>query len=187
MANCRVKEGVECLWSGYANGVFEEVQDKKVSKELWFFFPTPAKAEGGSIKRERRRKECERGKCDPRDLIAYVICHIGDSVICLILTVILLFIFPLVQVVDTVLAKILAETDNNIRELYTLVDGSNDIVLEEVEETFEKNGQFGALCRLYEKANMKEMERKGGNSKLVVGVYEEKLFEVWAKSDVSLC
>ena len=34
---------------------------------------------------------------------------------------------------------------------------------------------------------MKEMERKGGNSKLVVGVYEEKLFEVWAKSDVSLC
>ena len=99
---------------------------------------------------------------------------------------ILLFIFPLVQVVDTVLAKILAETDSDIRELYTLVDGPNDIVLEEVEETFEKNGQFGALCRLYEKANMKELERKGGNSKLVVGMYEEKLLEAWAKSVASL-
>ena len=33
---------------------------------------------------------------------------------------------------------------------------------------------------------MNEMERKGGNSKLVVGVYEEKLFEAWAKSDVTL-
>ena len=86
-----------------------------------------------------------------------------------------LFIFPLVQVVDTVLA----ETDNDIRELYTLVDGPNDIVLEEVEETFEKNGQFGALCRLYEKAIMKELERKGGNSKLVSGVYEEKLLEAY--------
>ena len=100
---------------------------------------------------------------------------------------ILLFIFPLFQVVDTVLAKILLETDSDIRELYTHVDGTNDIVLEEVEETFEKNGQFGALCMLYEKSGMKELERKGGNSKLMVGVYEEKLFEVWAKSDVSLC
>ena len=61
-----------------------------------------------------------------------------------------------------------------------------NIVLEEVEETFEKNGQFGALCRLYEKANMKEIERKGGNSKLMVGVYEEKLLEAWAKSVVTL-
>ena len=61
-----------------------------------FFFPTPTEAKGGSIKRERRRKECERGKCDPRDLIAYVICHIGDSVIYLILTVVPLLIFPFV-------------------------------------------------------------------------------------------
>ena len=66
------------------------------TRELWFFFPTPAEAGGGSIKRERRGEDCERGKCDPRDLMAYVICHIGDSVICLILTVVLLFIFPLV-------------------------------------------------------------------------------------------
>ena len=175
MANCRVKEDVECLWSGYVNGIFEEVQDKEVSRKLWFFFPTPAKAEGGSTKRERRGEECERGKCDPRD-------SKRDSVIYLILTVVPLFIFPLVQVVDTVLA----ETDNDIRELYTLVDGPNDIVLEEVEETFEKNGQFGALCRLYEKANMKETERKGGNSKLMAGVYEEKLLEAWAKSVVTL-
>ena len=185
MANCRAKEDVDCLWSGYVNEVSEEVQYKEVSRKLWFFFPTPAKAEGGSTKRDRMRKECERGKCDPRDLIAYVICHIGDSVICLILTVVLLFIFPSVQAVDTVLAKILVDTYSDIRELYTLVDGSNDIVLEEVEETFEKNGQFGALCRLYEKANMKELERKGGNSKLVVGMYEEKLLE--AKSVVTLC
>ena len=67
------------------------------------------------------------------------------------------------------------------------MDGPNDIVLEEVEETFEKNGQFSVLCRLYEKANMKEMERKGDNSKLMVGVYEEKLLEAWAKSVVTLC
>ena len=92
----------------------------------------------------------------------------------------------MVHVVDTVLVKILLETDSDIRKLYTLVDGSNDIVSEEVEETFEKNGQFSALCRLYEKANMKELERKGDNSKLVVGVYEEKLLEAWAKSDVTL-
>ena len=59
------------------------------------------------------------------------------------------------------------------------MDGPNDIVLEEVEETFEKNGQFGALCRLYEKANMKELERKGGNSTLMSGVYEEKLLEAY--------
>ena len=109
--------------------------------------------------------------------MAYVICHIGDSVIYLILTVVPLLIFPFVQVVDTVLAKILVDTDNDIRELYTLVDGPNDIVSEEVEETFEKNGQFGALYRLYEKANMKEIEKKGSNSKLVAGLYEEKLFD----------
>ena len=170
MANCRAKEGVECLWARYVNGVFEEVQDKEVSRELLFFFPTPTEAKEGSTKGERRRKECERGKCDPRD-------SIGDSIICLILTVVPLLIFPLVQNVDTVLVKILVETDNDIRELYTLVDGPNDIVLEEVEETFEKNEQLSALCRLYEKTNMKEMEIKGGNSKLMVGVYEEKLFE----------
>ena len=59
------------------------------------------------------------------------------------------------------------------------MDGPNDIVLEEVEETFEKNGRFGVLCRLYEKAIMNEMERKGGNSKLMAGVYEEKLLEAY--------
>lgn len=67
------------------------------------------------------------------------------------------------QVVDTVLAKILAETDDT-SELYTLVDEPNDIVIEEVEPTFEKNGQYNALCKLYEKA---------GN--------EEKLLEAWSK------
>ena len=79
------------------------------------------------------------------------------------------------------MAKILAETDNDTRELYTLVDEANDIVLEEVEETFAKNGQFGALCRLYERANEKEVEKgvKGG------GEYEEKLLEAWAKSVTS--
>ncbi|EJC97726.1 uncharacterized protein FOMMEDRAFT_162532 [Fomitiporia mediterranea MF3/22] len=66
-------------------------------------------------------------------------------------------------VVDTVLAKILAETDDTT-ELYTLVDEANDIVVEEVESTFEKNGQYNALCKLYEKA---------GN--------EEKLLEAWSK------
>lgn len=61
------------------------------------------------------------------------------------------------------MAKILAETDDT-SELYTLVDEPNDIVIEEVEPVFEKNGQFNALCKLYEKA---------GN--------EEKLLEAWSK------
>ncbi|KAI5122616.1 hypothetical protein M0805_008706 [Coniferiporia weirii] len=66
-------------------------------------------------------------------------------------------------VVDTVLAKISAETDKTA-ELYTLVDEPNDIVIDEVEEQFEKNGQYNALCKLYVKSGD-----------------EEKLLEAWSK------
>ena len=64
---------------------------------------------------------------------------------------------------DTVLAKVLAESDDT-EEMYTLVDGTNDVVIEEVEATFEKNGQYNALCKLYEKAGK-----------------EDKLLEAWSK------
>ncbi|KAL5523259.1 hypothetical protein ACEPAF_1526 [Sanghuangporus sanghuang] len=75
-------------------------------------------------------------------------------------------------VVDTVLAKILAEADDTA-ELYTLVDETNDIVLEEVEATFEKNGQYNALCKLYEKAG-KEDKLLEAWSKLVDGIWTDE-------------
>lgn len=52
--------------------------------------------------------------------------------------------------VDTVLVKILAESEQTA-ELYTLIDEANDIVLSEVIEPLLKNGQYNALCKLYEK------------------------------------
>ena len=61
------------------------------------------------------------------------------------------------------LAKILAETEQT-SELYTLVDEPNDIVIGEVEESFQKNGQYNALCKLYTKVSD-----------------EEKLLEAWSK------
>ena len=69
------------------------------------------------------------------------------------------------QVVDTVLAKLLSLTDQT-SELYELIDATNDIVIDEVQAVFEKNGQYNALCKLY--ANTGD---------------EEKLLECWAKYD----
>ncbi|KAH8108778.1 hypothetical protein DFH11DRAFT_1710480 [Phellopilus nigrolimitatus] len=66
-------------------------------------------------------------------------------------------------VVDTIIAKILAEAEKTA-ELYTLVEEPNDIVISEVEEPFEKSGQYNALCKLY---------MKSGN--------EGKLLEAWSK------
>ena len=67
------------------------------------------------------------------------------------------------KVVDTILAKTLAESDNT-SELYQLIDEPNDIVLAEVEEPLKKNGQYNALCKLYTKAGE-----------------VEKLLDSWAK------
>ena len=72
------------------------------------------------------------------------------------------------QVVDTVLVKILAESEQTT-ELYTLIDEVNDIVLSEVIEPLQKNGQYNALCKLY--------ERHGE---------EERLLEAWSKYNLFL-
>lgn len=64
---------------------------------------------------------------------------------------------------DTVLAKILAKTDQT-SDLFSLIDDANDIVVSEVEGMFEKNGQYGALCKLY---------GKRGD--------EDRLLEAWAR------
>ena len=69
------------------------------------------------------------------------------------------------QVVDTVLVKILAESEET-EELYTLINGPNDVLLSEVEQPLTKNGQYNALCKLYAKANE-----------------DEKLLEAWSKLD----
>lgn len=59
--------------------------------------------------------------------------------------------------------KILAESEETV-ELYTLIDGPNDVVLSEVEKPLKKNGQYNALCKFY--------ERRG---------YEGKLLQAWAQ------
>ena len=48
------------------------------------------------------------------------------------------------------LLKILAESESTA-ELYKLIDETNDIVIEEVEEVLAKNGQYNSLCKLFAK------------------------------------
>ncbi|KAF9648447.1 hypothetical protein BDM02DRAFT_3180162 [Thelephora ganbajun] len=60
-------------------------------------------------------------------------------------------------IVDTVYAKILARREKNTR-LYTLIEESNDLVLEEVESDFLAQGQYNALCKLYERAGATEKQ-----------------------------
>lgn len=68
-----------------------------------------------------------------------------------------------IKVIDTVLVKILAESEDTA-DLYSLIDGPSEIVLTEVEETLAKNGQYNALCKLYARAGD-----------------EDKLLEAWSK------
>lgn len=55
------------------------------------------------------------------------------------------------QVVDTVYARLLARGEKTAK-LYTLIEESNNIVLEEVESDFLAQGQYNSLCKLYERA-----------------------------------
>lgn len=64
---------------------------------------------------------------------------------------------PLNQVVDTVYAKLLARGEKTSR-LYTLIEESNDIMLGEVESDFLTQGQYNALCKLYERAGAVEKQ-----------------------------
>jgi len=59
--------------------------------------------------------------------------------------------------VDTVYAKLLARAEEATK-LYTLVEESNDIILEEVEPDFLAQGQYNALCKLYERAGAVEKQ-----------------------------
>jgi vacuolar protein sorting-associated protein 3 len=52
------------------------------------------------------------------------------------------------EVVDTVLAK-LYTSDGETTDLLALIDGPNDIVLEEVEIPLVLSNRYDALCRLY--------------------------------------
>ncbi|KAF8499515.1 hypothetical protein JB92DRAFT_3099258 [Gautieria morchelliformis] len=56
------------------------------------------------------------------------------------------------QVIDTVMVKLLAESEDT-QELYSLLDSSEDIVVEEVEETLVRTGQYHALVKIYRKRN----------------------------------
>jgi len=61
------------------------------------------------------------------------------------------------QAVDTVYAKLLARGEKTTK-LYTLIEESDDIVLEEVESEFLAQGQFNALSKLYERAGVVEKQ-----------------------------
>lgn len=61
------------------------------------------------------------------------------------------------QIVDTVYAKLLARGEKTAR-LYTLIEEPNDIILEEVESEFLVQGQYNALCKLYERAGAVEKQ-----------------------------
>ncbi|KAK0458932.1 uncharacterized protein EV420DRAFT_1541370 [Desarmillaria tabescens] len=66
-------------------------------------------------------------------------------------------------VVDTVLVKLYAQLKNR-KELYTLVQETNYIVLDEIEPVLRNAGQYNALCMLYRQSKD-----------------DKKLLEVWAK------
>ncbi|KAF7294878.1 hypothetical protein MIND_01025700 [Mycena indigotica] len=70
---------------------------------------------------------------------------------------------PAQAVVDTVLAKIYAQSEKT-KELYTLIQEPHSIVLSEVESVFKANGQYNALCMLYQQLGD-----------------EERLLQVWSK------
>jgi len=61
------------------------------------------------------------------------------------------------QIVDTVYAKLLARGEKTTR-LYTLIEESNDIILDEVEPGFLAQGQYNSLCKLYERADAAEKQ-----------------------------
>ncbi len=66
-------------------------------------------------------------------------------------------------VVDTVLAKLYAQLEKK-KELYSLLQESNHLVVDEIEPVLRRAGQYNALCMLYRQS-------KG----------DKELLEVWAK------
>lgn len=60
---------------------------------------------------------------------------------------------------DTVLVKLFALAEKT-RDLYTLIQETNDIAISEVEPVIKKTGQYNALCMLYKQAghDLKQLE-----------------------------
>jgi Vacuolar sorting protein 39 domain 1 len=56
------------------------------------------------------------------------------------------------QIIDTVLVKLLAESEDT-QELHSLLDSSENIVIEEVEETLIRTRHYTALVKMYQKRN----------------------------------
>ncbi|ESK88536.1 transforming growth factor-beta receptor-associated protein 1 [Moniliophthora roreri MCA 2997] len=67
------------------------------------------------------------------------------------------------SVVDTILVKLFAQFEKTT-DLYTLLNEANDVIVSEVEEVLQRNGQYNALCMLY---------KQGGE--------DGKLLDAWAK------
>jgi hypothetical protein len=61
------------------------------------------------------------------------------------------------QIIDTVYAKLLAREEKATR-LYTLIEESNNIILEEVESDFLTQEKYNSLCKLYERADAVEKQ-----------------------------
>ncbi|KAF8591308.1 hypothetical protein K439DRAFT_1402474 [Ramaria rubella] len=78
----------------------------------------------------------------------------------------------LYEVIDTVLVKLLAESEDT-QELYALLESSEDIIIEEVEETLIRTGQYNALFNLHQKANNKDKLLEI-LSRLVEGVWTDE-------------
>lgn len=61
------------------------------------------------------------------------------------------------QVTDTVYAKLLARGEETAR-LYTSIEESDSIILDEVESDFLTHRKYNALCKLYERAGAVEKQ-----------------------------
>ncbi|KAH6918190.1 hypothetical protein BKA70DRAFT_1456594 [Coprinopsis sp. MPI-PUGE-AT-0042] len=72
---------------------------------------------------------------------------------------------PIRTIIDTVLAKIYAQSEKTA-DLYDLLFSPNYVLLSEVEDVFRTTGQYNALCMMYQ---------RGGAE------YDEKLLDVWSK------
>ncbi|EEB93051.1 hypothetical protein MPER_08348, partial [Moniliophthora perniciosa FA553] len=70
---------------------------------------------------------------------------------------------PTYSAVDTILVKLFAQFEKTA-DLYTLLNEANDVIISEVEEVLQKNGQYNALCMLY--------KQRGE---------DDKLLDAWAK------
>jgi hypothetical protein len=72
------------------------------------------------------------------------------------------------QVVDTVLAKLLARSEKT-KELYALLEDPNHVFVPDLEPVLRETGQYNALCMLYKQSKN-----------------DDQLLEIWAKCVLDL-